>query len=241
MPGKFRFVVAQPLAVGQDDPKVAALRPDTNPITLSRRFGSRRYRGSGPNDELNRWGEIRPKRFRRRLAPALRRTSNGQSRFRGAPGAQLLGLRLFGVLEIVVGLDEEKPGTLPVTDCMCLLQAIFCLSPPQIDASHQAIPRCSHVPHCSRQSWQNVGSLPNGENLGMPAATRCVHYPTQSPLTIRDARDACSCVAVCSLHVERPTAFKAGKSRPAIFGFSLRRRLAAGQRYGKGRALPYPG
>jgi hypothetical protein len=81
----------------------------------------------------------------RRLAPALRRTSNGQSRFRGAPGAQLLGLRLLGVFEIVVGLDEEKPGTLPVADCMCLLQAVFCLSPPQIDASHEAIPRCSHA------------------------------------------------------------------------------------------------
>ena len=81
----------------------------------------------------------------RRLAPALRRTSNGQSRLRGAPGAQLLGLRLLGVFEIVVGLDEEKPGTLPVADCMCLLQAVFCLSPPQIDASHEAIPRCSHA------------------------------------------------------------------------------------------------
>jgi hypothetical protein len=105
--------------------------------------------------------------------------SNGQSRFRGAPSAQLLGLGLLGVFEIVVGLDEEKPGTLPVADCMCLLQTIFCLSPPQIDASHQAIPRCSHVPHCSWQSWQNVGIAPlaGGENPEMPAAL-CVSYPT---------------------------------------------------------------
>ena len=37
------------------------------------------------------------------------------------PGAQLLGLCLLGVLEIVVGLHEKKPRTLPIADRTCLL------------------------------------------------------------------------------------------------------------------------
>jgi hypothetical protein len=151
--------------------------PGTNPITVSRRFGSRRY-----------------------PAPVLRRTSNGQSRFRGAPGAQLLGLRLLGVFEVVVSLDEEKPGTLPVADCMCLLQAIFCFCPPQIDASHQATPRCSHVPHCSRQSWQNVGIARNfGIASGCPVRRLSDPIPSHNP---RRAR----CVLVpCGLFTPRRT------------------------------------
>ena len=35
--------------------------------------------------------------------------------------AQLLGLCFFGALEIIVGVHEEKPSTLPVIDRTCLL------------------------------------------------------------------------------------------------------------------------
>jgi hypothetical protein len=37
------------------------------------------------------------------------------------PGAQLLGLCLLGVLEIVVGLHEKKPSALAIADHACLL------------------------------------------------------------------------------------------------------------------------
>jgi hypothetical protein len=37
------------------------------------------------------------------------------------PSAQLLGFCLFSTLEIIVGLHEEKPGTLPIADRTCLL------------------------------------------------------------------------------------------------------------------------
>jgi hypothetical protein len=47
-----------------------------------------------------------------------------------------LGLGFFGVFKVIVGLHEEKPGTLPVADRMGLLQASFSLLPPRIDASH---------------------------------------------------------------------------------------------------------
>ena len=36
-------------------------------------------------------------------------------------GAQLLGLCLLSVLEIVVGLHEKKPSALPIADRTCLL------------------------------------------------------------------------------------------------------------------------
>ena len=35
--------------------------------------------------------------------------------------AQLLGFCLFSTLEMIVGLHEEKPGTLPIADRTCLL------------------------------------------------------------------------------------------------------------------------
>jgi hypothetical protein len=71
------------------------------------------------------------------LLPAQRVTiSNCHLRLRGAPGAQFLSLGFFGMFEVIVGLHEEKPGTLPVVDRMSLLQASFSLPPPQIDASH---------------------------------------------------------------------------------------------------------
>jgi hypothetical protein len=38
-----------------------------------------------------------------------------------AASAQLLGFRLLSALEIIVRLQEEKPGTLPIADCTCLL------------------------------------------------------------------------------------------------------------------------
>lgn len=37
------------------------------------------------------------------------------------PSAQLLGFGLFSALEIIVGLHEEKPRTLPIADRTCLL------------------------------------------------------------------------------------------------------------------------
>ena len=37
------------------------------------------------------------------------------------PGAQLLGLCLLSVFEIVVGLHEKKPSALPIADRTCLL------------------------------------------------------------------------------------------------------------------------
>ena len=37
------------------------------------------------------------------------------------PSAQLLGFCLFSTLEMIVGLHEEKPGTLPIADRTCLL------------------------------------------------------------------------------------------------------------------------
>jgi hypothetical protein len=38
-----------------------------------------------------------------------------------APSAQLLGFCLFSTLEMIVGLHEEKPRTLPIADRTCLL------------------------------------------------------------------------------------------------------------------------
>jgi hypothetical protein len=77
------------------------------------------------------------------------------------PGAQLLRLGLLGVLEIIVGLHEEKPSTLPIADFPCLLQALFRLAPQQIDAAHKTIPPVAWILNdCSQQSWQNVGALP---------------------------------------------------------------------------------
>jgi hypothetical protein len=36
------------------------------------------------------------------------------------PSAQLLGFCLFSTLKIIVGLQEEKPSTLPIADRTCL-------------------------------------------------------------------------------------------------------------------------
>jgi hypothetical protein len=54
--------------------------------------------------------------------------------------AQLLGLCFFGALEIIVGVHEEEPSTLPVIDRTCLLQVLFRFAPQQFDAAHAAIP-----------------------------------------------------------------------------------------------------
>ena len=54
--------------------------------------------------------------------------------------AQLLGLCFFGALEIIVGVHEEKPSTLPAIDRTCLLQVLFRFAPQQFDAAHAAIP-----------------------------------------------------------------------------------------------------
>ena len=37
------------------------------------------------------------------------------------PGDRLLGFCLFSTLEMIVGLHEEKPGTLPIAARTCLL------------------------------------------------------------------------------------------------------------------------
>ncbi len=65
---------------------------------------------------------------------------NGGHTFTLLSGAQLLCLRLLGVLEIIVSLYEEKPSTLPIADRTCLLQTLFRLSPQQVDVAHEAIP-----------------------------------------------------------------------------------------------------
>ncbi len=57
------------------------------------------------------------------------------------PSTQLLGFCLFSTLEMIVGLHEEKPSTLPIADRTCLLQVLFRLVPQDIDAAHAAIPR----------------------------------------------------------------------------------------------------
>ena len=67
--------------------------------------------------------------------------SDRQFGFRSAPGAQLLRLGLLGVFEIIMGLHEEKPRTLPIADRMRLLPARLCLPSPHIDASHEPTPR----------------------------------------------------------------------------------------------------
>ncbi len=43
------------------------------------------------------------------------------SRHRTTPSAQLLSFCLLSTLEIIVGLQEEKPSTLPIADRTCLL------------------------------------------------------------------------------------------------------------------------
>jgi len=53
------------------------------------------------------------------LSVLLLKKLNGQC-FRRASGAQLLRLPFLGVLEIIVGLYEEEPGTLPIADRVCL-------------------------------------------------------------------------------------------------------------------------
>jgi len=75
------------------------------------------------------------------------------------PGAQLLGLCLLGALEIIVGLHEEKPSTLPVADPTCLLQVLFRFAPQQIDAAHAATPVARTRAIGASKSWQNVGAL----------------------------------------------------------------------------------
>ena len=66
--------------------------------------------------------------------------SDRQLGFRSAPGAQLLRLGLLGVFEVIMGLHEEKPRTLPIADGMRLLQARLRLPSPHIDASHEPTP-----------------------------------------------------------------------------------------------------
>src|SRR5262249_52616440 len=66
--------------------------------------------------------------------------SDPQLGFSSAPGAQLLRLGLLGVFEIIMGLHEEKPRTLPIADRMRLLQARLRLPSQQIDASHEPTP-----------------------------------------------------------------------------------------------------
>ncbi len=76
------------------------------------------------------------------------------------PSAQLLGFCLLSTLEIIVGLQEEKPSTLSIADRTCLLQVFFRLVPQDIDA-HAAIPRyLAWSAHLGRQSWQNIETMP---------------------------------------------------------------------------------
>ena len=94
--------------------------------------------------------------------------SDRQFGFRSAPGAQLLRLGLLGVFEIIMGLHEEKPRTLPIADRMRLLQARLRLPSPHIDASHEPNPpsleaealqpaivaKCRNVPLARRRKFR---------------------------------------------------------------------------------------
>lgn len=91
--------------------------------------------------------------------------SDRQLRFRGAPGAQLPRLGLLGVFEVIVGLHEKKPGTLPIADRVRLLQAGLRLPSPQIDASHEPTPvaRVGRIAAPNRGKCRNVSR--GGENF----------------------------------------------------------------------------
>jgi hypothetical protein len=105
--------------------------------------------------------------------------SDRQLGFRSAPGAQLLRLGLLGVFEVIMGLHEEKPRTLPVADRMRLLQAGLRLPPPQIDISHEPTPvgrmralqraivaKCRNVRLAKRR---NLGAQPRLLSVGYVA------------------------------------------------------------------------
>jgi hypothetical protein len=57
---------------------------------------------------------------RARPGTTLNEILDDQSRIGRAPGAQLLRLALLGLFEIIVGLHEKEPGTLPIADRVCL-------------------------------------------------------------------------------------------------------------------------
>ena len=103
--------------------------------------------------------------------------SDRQLGFRSAPGAQLLRLGLLGVLEIIMGLHEEKPRTLSIADRMRLLQAGLRLPPPQINISHEPTP-VARMGALQRAIVANVGTCRSrsGENLGTQPRLLSVGY-----------------------------------------------------------------
>jgi hypothetical protein len=105
--------------------------------------------------------------------------SDRHVRFRGAPGAQLPRLGLLGVFEVIVGLHEKKPGTLPIADRVRLLQAGLRLPSPQIDASHEPTPvaRMRVIAAPNRGKCQNVSR--GGENFRAQPGLPSVGYATQ--------------------------------------------------------------
>ena len=105
--------------------------------------------------------------------------SDRQVRFRGAPGAQLPRLGLLGVFEVIVGLHEKKPGTLPIADRVRLPQAGLRLPSPQIDASHEPTPvaRMRVIAAPNRGKCQNVSQ--GGENFRAQPGLPSVGYATQ--------------------------------------------------------------
>jgi hypothetical protein len=139
-------------------------------------------------------------------------TSDRQLGFRSAPGAQLLCLGLFGVFEIIMGLHEEEPRTLPIADRMRLLQARLRLPSPHIDASHEPTPpsleaalqpaivaKCRKVPLAKRRKFRaqprllSVGYATEFAQVLAPKTRAAVRDGARAgPLRRRCPRAACS-------------------------------------------------
>src|SRR5262249_9511073 len=153
--------------------------------------------------------------------------SDRQLGFRSAPGAQLLRLGLLGVFEVIMGLHEQKPRTLPIVDRMRLLQARLRLPSPHIDASHEPTPpsleaaalqpaivaKRRNVPLARRQKFRAQPRLgPSGMRLSLPKSWRSKARAAVrdgariGPLRRRRARAACNPL--------RKVGFEAGEFRP---------------------------
>jgi hypothetical protein len=118
--------------------------------------------------------------------------SDRQLGFRSAPGAQLLRLGLFGVFEVIVGLHEEKPRTLPIADRMRLFQARLRLPSPHIDASHEPKPPSLEAAALQPAIVANVGTCcsRSGENLGAQPRLLSVGYAAEFAQVLPSKRGA---------------------------------------------------
>src|SRR5262245_2160034 len=164
--------------------------------------------------------------------------SDRQLRFRSAPGAQLLRLGLLGVFEVVVGLHEEKPRTLPIADRMSLLQAGLRLPSPQIDASHEPTPvarmcalqraivaKCRNMPLARRRKLRVATSgCPSGMRFGLLRPS----VPKRGIVGPRCRADSAIGPLAPSLGEQslRKIGFETGEFRPGLLRFAGTRSLA---------------